>query len=237
MLFCAVLCCAVLCSALLCCAELCCAVLFYAVLCCAVLCCAVLCCAVLPLFAWYHLTHHGLLVVDFLANPEKFQALGARLPKGVLLTGPPGTGKTMLAKAIANEAGVPFFYVNGSEFDEVFIGLGAKRGASHRYLRETWETETVASAEFSQHKVAPPKYSPCDPPPPPPPLASNLAILYPNHTSPVCPCLFRTSPGGSCMVWGNAILIYKATKTTHASWANITLIDLFAHSKRKSTRV
>jgi len=66
-------------------------------------------------------------VVDFLANPAKYEELGARLPKGVLLTGPPGTGKTMLAKAIANEAEVPFFYANGSEFDEVFVGLGAKK--------------------------------------------------------------------------------------------------------------
>ena len=75
---------------------------------------------------------HCLSVVDFLANPAKYEELGARLPKGVLLTGPPGTGKTMLAKAIANEAEVPFFYANGSEFDEVFVGLGAKKGVSCR---------------------------------------------------------------------------------------------------------
>lgn len=66
-------------------------------------------------------------VVEFLKNPKKFQQLGARIPKGVLLVGPPGTGKTMLAKAVANEAGVPFFYVSGSEFVELFVGVGANR--------------------------------------------------------------------------------------------------------------
>ena len=66
-------------------------------------------------------------VVEFLKDPKKFQLLGARIPKGVLLVGPPGTGKTMLAKAMANEAGVPFFYVSGSEFVELFVGVGANR--------------------------------------------------------------------------------------------------------------
>lgn len=66
-------------------------------------------------------------VVEFLKNREKFQALGARIPKGVLLVGPPGTGKTLLARAVAGEAGVPFFSISGSEFVEMFVGVGASR--------------------------------------------------------------------------------------------------------------
>merc|ERR1712159_400929 len=66
-------------------------------------------------------------VVEFLKRPEKFTAVGARIPKGVLLVGPPGTGKTLLAKAIAGEAGVPFFSISGSEFVEMFVGVGASR--------------------------------------------------------------------------------------------------------------
>lgn len=66
-------------------------------------------------------------VVQFLKEPEKFQSLGARVPKGVLLSGPPGTGKTLLAKAVAGEAGVPFFSINGSEFIQLFVGVGASR--------------------------------------------------------------------------------------------------------------
>jgi cell division protease FtsH len=66
-------------------------------------------------------------VVDFLKNPQKYQELGARIPKGILLVGPPGTGKTLLAKAVAGEAGVPFFSLSGSEFVEMFVGVGAAR--------------------------------------------------------------------------------------------------------------
>ncbi len=66
-------------------------------------------------------------IVDFLKNPKKYQRLGGKLPKGVLLVGPPGTGKTLLAKAVAGEAGVPFFSISGSEFVEMFVGVGAAR--------------------------------------------------------------------------------------------------------------
>lgn len=66
-------------------------------------------------------------IVDFLKNPQKYTSVGARIPKGVLLVGPPGTGKTLLAKAVAGEAGVPFFSISGSDFVEMFVGVGASR--------------------------------------------------------------------------------------------------------------
>ena len=73
-------------------------------------------------------------VVEFLRNPKKFQALGAKIPKGVLLLGPPGSGKTLLARAVAGEAGVPFFHIAGSDFVEMFVGVGASR------VRDLFET-------------------------------------------------------------------------------------------------
>ena len=66
-------------------------------------------------------------LIDFLKNPKKFQTMGARIPKGVLLVGPPGTGKTLLARAVAGEAKVPFYYISGSDFVELFVGIGASR--------------------------------------------------------------------------------------------------------------
>ena len=78
-------------------------------------------------------------VVEFLQDPKKFHKLGARIPRGVLLVGSPGTGKTLLAKAVANEANVPFYYVSGSEFVEMFVGVGANR------VRDTFETAKKTS--------------------------------------------------------------------------------------------
>ena len=66
-------------------------------------------------------------LIDFLKNPKKFQSMGARIPKGILLVGPPGTGKTLLARAVAGEANVPFYYISGSDFVELFVGIGAAR--------------------------------------------------------------------------------------------------------------
>ena len=65
--------------------------------------------------------------VDFLKKPKRFKDIGAKIPRGALLTGPPGTGKTLLAKAAAGEAGVPFLYISGSDFVEMFVGVGASR--------------------------------------------------------------------------------------------------------------
>lgn len=73
-------------------------------------------------------------IVDFLKDPRKYSAIGARIPKGVLLVGPPGTGKTLLARAVAGEAGVPFFSISGSDFVEMFVGVGASR------VRDLFET-------------------------------------------------------------------------------------------------
>ena len=73
-------------------------------------------------------------LIDFLKNPKKFTSMGARIPKGVLLVGPPGTGKTLLARAVAGEAKVPFYYISGSDFVELFVGIGASRRQTPRSL-------------------------------------------------------------------------------------------------------
>ena len=81
-------------------------------------------------------------IVDFLKNPEKFSRLGAKIPHGVLLMGPPGTGKTLLAKAVAGEADVPFFSISGSDFVEMYVGVGASR------VRDLFETARKAPASI-----------------------------------------------------------------------------------------
>lgn len=77
-------------------------------------------------------------VVNFLKNPKLYKELGAKTPKGALLTGPPGTGKTLLAKATAGEAGVPFITVAGSEFQEIFVGVGPARVSIMFYCRSVF---------------------------------------------------------------------------------------------------
>ena len=87
-------------------------------------------------------------VVEFLKTPDKFQRLGGKIPRGVLLVGPPGTGKTLLARAVAGEAGVPFFSMSGSEFVEVLVGVGASR------VRDLFDqAKKAAPASFSSMKL------------------------------------------------------------------------------------
>jgi len=86
-------------------------------------------------------------IKEFLENPKKFQSLGARIPKGVLLYGPPGTGKTLLARAVAGEAGVPFFSISGSDFVEMFVGVGASRV---RDLFEQAKQNSPASSSWTR---------------------------------------------------------------------------------------
>lgn len=88
-------------------------------------------------------------VIDFLKSPQRFQALGAKVPKGVLLMGPPGSGKTLLARAVAGEAGVPFFHVSGSEFVELFVGVGASVHPDTKVLiRQGDTTKLLPIGEF-----------------------------------------------------------------------------------------
>jgi len=85
-------------------------------------------------------------VVEFLKNPQKYQRLGGHIPKGVLLVGPPGTGKTLLARAVAGEAGVPFFSISGSDFVEMFVGVGAAR------VRDLFSQAAQTCAEHCFHR-------------------------------------------------------------------------------------
>ncbi|OWK03474.1 YME1L1 [Cervus elaphus hippelaphus] len=88
-------------------------------------------------------------VVEFLKNPQKFTVLGGKLPKGILLVGPPGTGKTLLARAVAGEADVPFYYASGSEFDEMFVGVGASR------IRNLFSSALIRPGRFDMQVTVP----------------------------------------------------------------------------------
>ena len=112
-------------------------------------------------------------VVEFLKAPEKYTAVGAKIPKGVLLTGPPGTGKTLLAKAVAGEAGVPFFNCSGSEFVEMFVGVGASR------VRDLFKKVQPSTAPFCYGGQIPSRGVPfarlwMHTPEPPPPLQPSI---------------------------------------------------------------
>ena len=93
-------------------------------------------------------------IVEFLKDPHKFQRLGGKIPKGALLVGPPGTGKTLLARAIAGEANVPFFTISGSDFVEMFVGVGASRGARH--VRAGQEERTLHHLHRRNRRGRPP---------------------------------------------------------------------------------
>ena len=82
-------------------------------------------------------------IKEFLKDPEKFNKMGAKIPKGILLIGPPGTGKTLLAKAVAGEAGVPFYSISGSDFVEMFVGVGASRVRAVSYTHLTLPTKRI----------------------------------------------------------------------------------------------
>ena len=115
-------------------------------------------------------------IVSFLKNPERFTRLGGKMTKGVLLMGPPGTGKTLLAKAIAGEAGVPFFYASGSEFEEMYVGVGARRVRTGRGSPTLLPPPSPPPPSPSPPPPSPP---PQGPPPPPPPPSSSLLHEYP----------------------------------------------------------
>src|SRR5262249_38744031 len=88
-------------------------------------------------------------IIEFLKDPQKFVRLGGRIPKGALLLGPPGTGKTLLAKAVAGEAGVPFFSMSGSDFVEMFVGVGASvTGDTPILIRENGKVELTEIGKF-----------------------------------------------------------------------------------------
>src|SRR5256714_15227401 len=101
-------------------------------------------------------------IVQFLHQPDRFAAAGARMPRGFLLVGPPGTGKTLLARAVAGEAGVPFYAAAGSDFTEMFVGVGAAR------VRNLFAKAKKTGGVIFLHQPHPPRPAPPRPPPPTP---------------------------------------------------------------------